>query len=503
MNNIGNEKKIFSSLKVKIMLSMLCIALIPLLCLAALQSSQFSSVLEDNIKEQSVGLAELNRNALSDWLDTKATQLTNMMDAHPEFQEMDMGYIRSVLNYLQVSNSDIELASVVDKDGNIGAPGINLKERDYFKAVVETKEYAVSDIIINSESGNRQIVVAVPLLDQRDNFNGLIASYVGLDVLSDTVGKITIAETGFGFLLSPNGNIIYHPDTEIVGENFRDLGLNEDTLHAFEKEILAKDTGFLTYRDNQGLEKIAAFSTVAKSGWKVVVTAPSNEVYAEVQAMVRTSIILISVAVLLVIILAFFLADFLAKPIKQVSEYLNILANADFTQDVPKNLMKRKDEIGVLAKSMDTMRQSIRRVVQDVISEAAIVKDNVLTSTTNMVDLSANIEEVSATTEEMSASMEETAASTEQMNASSTEIENSVVLVATKAQNGAGIAEEIKERAQSLKENAELSQKAAYDIRNDIDSGMRTALEQTKAVEKIYLLTESIWRSQTKQICLL
>ncbi len=143
------------------MLSMLCLALIPLLCLATLQSSQFSSSIQNSIKEQQTSLAELNRNSLSDWLDNKAAQLSNNLDAHPEFQEMDMEYIRSVLHYVEVSDSDVELASVVDKDGNIGTAGINLKERDYFQEVVETKEYAVSDIIINSETGNEQVVVAV------------------------------------------------------------------------------------------------------------------------------------------------------------------------------------------------------------------------------------------------------------------------------------------------------------------------------------------------------
>ncbi|MBM7541241.1 methyl-accepting chemotaxis protein [Amphibacillus cookii] len=358
--------KFFGTLKFKLMVTMLCIALIPLLGLSIMQSSQLSNTLQNNIKEQSMSLAELNRNSLNDWLDTKAEQLSNMLDAHPEFQEMDMEYIRSVLNYIEVSNSDVELASVVDKDGNIDTPGINLKERDYFVAAEETKEYAVSDIIINNETGNEQIVVAVPLLDQNNNFNGLIASYVGLNVFSDTVGKISFAETGFGFLMSDQGNIIYHPDDNISGENYENLDLNEETLQAFEEDILGEESGFVTYTDNLGDEKIAAFSTVDKTGWRIVVSAPTSEVYAEAQAVAQSSAFIIVIVVLLVIVIAVFSANMLAKPIVQVSKHLNVLANADFTQAVPEKLMKRKDEIGGLVHSMNQMQGSLLDLIKSV-----------------------------------------------------------------------------------------------------------------------------------------
>ncbi|MCZ0702274.1 methyl-accepting chemotaxis protein [Natronobacillus azotifigens] len=404
----------FKTLKFKFMLTMLCIALIPLLGLAIMQSIQLSNTLQNNIKEQSMSLAELNRNSLNDWLDTKAAQLSNMLEAHPEFQEMDMEYIRYVLNYIEVSNSDVELASVVDKDGNIDTPGINLQERDYFVEAKETKEYAVSDIIINSETGNEQIVVALPLLDQSNDFNGLIASYVGLDVFSDTIGKISFAETGFGFLMSAQGNIIYHPDDNIAGENYTNLDLNDETMQAFEQEILGKETGFVTYTDNLGDEKIAAFSSVPKTGWRIVVTAPTSEVYAEAQAVAQKSVFLIMTVVMLVIVIAFILANMLSKPIVQASKHINVLANADFTQTVPEKLMKRKDEIGDLAQSMNQMQGSLLDLIKSVSGAT-----NQLS--TSSEELSQSASEVTEGSKQIATTMQELSSGTEaQANSSGT-----------------------------------------------------------------------------------
>jgi len=120
------------------------------------------------------------------------------------------------------------------------------------------------------------------------------------------------------------------------------------------------------------------------------------------------------------------------------------------------------------------------------------VKENVSLSSQNLTELAFHIEDVSATTEEMSAGMEETAASAEQMNATSIEIENAVESIALKAQNGSMIASEINKRAQDLRGSSLKSQQSAHDIRETIDADMRTSIEQSKAVEKINLLSQSI-----------
>lgn len=120
------------------------------------------------------------------------------------------------------------------------------------------------------------------------------------------------------------------------------------------------------------------------------------------------------------------------------------------------------------------------------------------------MELVAQIEDVSATSEEMSAGMEETAASAQEMNATSVEIENAVESIASKAQTGSVVAIEISKRAQDLKDNAIISQKTAHDLRQTIDLDMRTSIEQSKAVEKINVLTESILQitSQTNLLAL-
>jgi methyl-accepting chemotaxis protein len=88
--------------------------------------------------------------------------------------------------------------------------------------------------------------------------------------------------------------------------------------------------------------------------------------------------------------------------------------------------------------------------------------------------------------------MEETAASTQEMNATSAEIENAIESVAEKAQHGAQTGNEINQRAAELG----VSFKESYDngqrIFANVTKKLEKALEESKAVEQINVLADSI-----------
>ncbi len=115
-----------------------------------------------------------------------------------------------------------------------------------------------------------------------------------------------------------------------------------------------------------------------------------------------------------------------------------------------------------------------------------------------------DVEEVSATTEELSANMEETAASAEEMSATSQDIERAVQSIAQKSQEGATQAGEINKRAEDTKANVQASQKKAKEIFTSTKSELESAIESSKVVEQINVLSDSIMdiTSQTNLLAL-
>ena len=495
--------KYFNSIKFRLTIILICVALIPLLSLSLFQLDQFKTILDNDVREHELSIAKSSADSIDSWVDRKVSQLKEIYKAHPEFNKMDFSVIKNITTPINESDSEIESIIYTDASGGNGGT-INVSDREYFQKARDTKKVAIADITVNKSSQKRNIPISIPILDESNNFKGIIASLISIEAMENSIGKVKIADSGYAFLLTSKGDFIYHPDKERVGKAYKDSIQNQETIDIFTKQILAKDEGITTYTDDTGVKKVAAFSTVKSTGWKVVTTVPESEVYNVIDKSIVTVGIFILIAIAFVLFISILMAGIIAKPIRLSVNFLNVMAGADFTQNIPASFRKRKDEIGVLANSMDTMRESIKALVADVANESNAVKNNIANSSESMQELSIQVSDVSATTEEMSASMEETAATAEQMNATSLEIQHAIEVIAGKAQNGSQIAEEISKRAQDLKGNAESSQRTAHDIRNNIDAEIRVAIEQTKAVEQINVLTEAILQitSQTNLLAL-
>ncbi|MBC2397853.1 methyl-accepting chemotaxis protein [Clostridium tetanomorphum] len=214
-------------------------------------------------------------------------------------------------------------------------------------------------------------------------------------------------------------------------------------------------------------------------------------------------VISIGVGVIVLIIALRYILKGVIKPINNVLIKLKDMSNneGDLTQYIDVN---SNDEIGELAKNINEVQDSFRNIIATIIDESSNVENIVNTTNENINMLTSQIENTSAATEEIASGMDEAAVATEEMNGKAIEIENAINLIAEKAHNGANIVEEISKRAENLKQNAKNSQNATNEIRINMEKELRMAIEKSKAVDQINLLTESIFQitSQTNLLAL-
>ncbi|SUY46110.1 methyl-accepting chemotaxis sensory transducer [Clostridium putrefaciens] len=214
--------------------------------------------------------------------------------------------------------------------------------------------------------------------------------------------------------------------------------------------------------------------------------------------------IMMVVTIAIEIILSLTISKSIVKPLEISVEYLNTISRGDLTLEVPEIFNKRKDEIGIMGKSMVLMKESLTELIRSLKIESSNIESIVNSTLQNVSDLNANIEEVSATTEELSAGMEETAASSEEMNASSEEIERAVQSIANRAQDGAVSAARISKRAIDIKSEVIESQQKMSVIFSNNKESLEKAIENSKVVKQINILSESIMQitSQTNLLAL-
>jgi methyl-accepting chemotaxis protein len=212
--------------------------------------------------------------------------------------------------------------------------------------------------------------------------------------------------------------------------------------------------------------------------------------------------IILGAAIVISTLVTILFSRSLNKDFKILGNYFNTLATGNFKVNLPEGYTKRKDDFGVLGNEIETMKESVAKLVGSAKVEADKIISVVANVNGNMKELNTNIEDVAATTEELAASMEETAASAEAMTTTSNEIETASRSIAKKSQEAALQVIEISKRAKNTKQDVQLSKEQANAIGLEIEGKLKQALEQSKVVAQIGVLTESIM-SITEQTNLL
>ncbi|WP_244648371.1 methyl-accepting chemotaxis protein [Ruminiclostridium herbifermentans] len=363
----------------------------------------------------------------------------------------------------------------------------------YIKA--SSGQRTASDPFISKVTNGVVVAFAVPIKDNQGNIIGVVLSVRDSNELSNLVSNIKFGEDSSAFMINKNGTTVAHKDKNLVFEYYnvfteveKDSSLEQ--MAAFMKEMTEGKSGVGEYEYNG--DKYAAYSPVSGTDWSLAITIPKSVAMEKVSHLLKI-IMNISIAFLLVsLLLTYIIAKGFCKPIELATNHMKILAEGDFSKEVPKKYTKNQSEIGVLAKSMESMQKSLRSIITDVINKSSDVSQ-MLTSINSEVDeLNFKIEEISSTTQEMSAGTEQTAASTEEMNATAEEIEAAIESIATKAHEGTITANNVSTMSGEMKKNAISSKETAMEIyvRNKAD--LQNAIEQSKAVDQIHVLSQSI-----------
>jgi methyl-accepting chemotaxis protein len=102
-------------------------------------------------------------------------------------------------------------------------------------------------------------------------------------------------------------------------------------------------------------------------------------------------------AVILSLLIAILTARLVTSPIKQTMEVIRKIAEGDLTQEIA---LSSRDEIGVLAQSVDTMRQKMGEAVGQSVAMSKNLSDAASQQAASLEETSSSIEEMSAQTKQ-------------------------------------------------------------------------------------------------------
>lgn len=408
----------------------------------------------------------------------------------------------------EVQRSGHKSIMIADTNGithSTTGDSVDIHDREYFIKAL-SGEHAVSDPMVSKTDGSIVVAFAVPIKEGNKVTGVLVARRDGNE-LSNYTNEMQNSSQEV-YMINTEGTTIANKDQSRVADMFNifeEYKANPELeqLHNIQKKMTEGESGIGEYTFN-GETKYAGYYPVEGTSWSLCVTAPKSLAMAKVEDLTNTMLSLSILFLLIGIGLTILIARNISHPIKEITKYLNVIATGDFTGDISKKLLVKRDEIGSLANSLDKMKSSMREMMKAVADESFTVSEMLTSINNNMNSLNESIEEISSTTEQLSAGTEETAASSEEMNATSLEIEKAIESIAEKAQEGAATVGRVSSMSEEMKTSAISSKQEAMKIYSKAKVNLQNAIEQSKAVEQINELSNTILEitSQTNLLSL-
>ncbi len=145
--------------------------------------------------------------------------------------------------------------------------GQDWSDRAYFRQMVRSRRPVFSDVVPDGPGGAEVIVVAVPISGNQGEFMGLLAGMFRLKAQAVSafyggIVKLRLGENGQTFLVDSSGQVIYHSDTDRIGENY--------STQPAVQEVLAGQVGARRVTGQKGEVIVAAFAPVPGTSWGLV-----------------------------------------------------------------------------------------------------------------------------------------------------------------------------------------------------------------------------------------
>ena len=395
-------------------------------------------------------------------------------------------------------NNTIEYFGISDKNGmrySVDGSSFFIGDKDWYKAAIGGKNF-ISEPIANPKTDGLQIILSVPIYDDEQNILGVFSAAINGLALTDLIDDITIGETGGCYIIGASGRTIADKDIELVKnqENSIKNAISDPKLKSiadFEQKVLASSEAGLGRFTYEGEEEIAAYSPMKTTNWKVILSAPINELTDSLR-LLKITMRIIGVIILIVsIILTAVIALTIVNPIRSTVQALKNIADGD--GDLRVRLpIKRNDEIADLSKYFNRTIEKIGNSIKMVGSGTQEMEQIGNELATNMTEtasaihqISTNIEGVKQQALTQAASVTQTSATIEQIIKTITQLNGMIESQAASVAESSSTIEQMVGNINSITQTLAKTDDAIKNLAGATAEGKETLLLSNTVTQKI------------------
>ena len=319
-------------------------------------------------------VAHTASNTISNQLESVVNAITQI-SADADFSDVaDVSAIRSKCISVARDNSMYVKVDMTDRDGKgLNDDSLNWSDDPAYREVIETNKAVVGEPYFYEKTGKVVMDVTVPIISNDINklLRAVLRITVDVNVFSNVIGQISIGDTGYAMVVDAKGNIIAHPDSELIPQQMNYISLasqdgSYQTMADCVSSAIAGESGFGEVTLD-GVSKYVSYAPISNAeGWSCIMVATPSEHTGNIYNSIIIGSIVAAICFVLSVLLIIAIVKKIIKPVKQCSDQIVTLSHGDLHQpplDFGNNIDK---EISQLSESTNLISKNINEVITDI-----------------------------------------------------------------------------------------------------------------------------------------
>ncbi|MEI6309190.1 MAG: methyl-accepting chemotaxis protein [bacterium] len=513
---IRQQRGLFNSLQVRLMLIFLVVTLIPIATIGYLSFADAQAILQDQAFLKLEAVRDAKKEQILDNFSQRisqadfaagsveTSQAMALLQPYDAAAQADGSLNVSTPSYLAVyakidplyrpfldamrlrdllliCGSHGHVLYSTSKESDLGTNLVTGPYKDsglarLWQKVRSTGKTAMEDMVQYAPSGEPALFVGAPALDKT---TGAVTGVVVLQLDNARLTALVSQKAGMG---SSGEVLVVGQDSLMRSDTTRGGKILETIVTSLAvQEALQGKTGHLSATDYQGNLALIAYTNLglkeipdlgANFDWGLVAKIDQAEAYASIVLLGNQILLIAGIAALLVILVAFFAARWIASPIRSMALAAARVAEGDLT--VESSSSRRSDEIGTLARTFKGMVDALRSQVQAILA--------------GVNSLAATSAEIQATVSQLAASATQSAAAVSETTATVEEVRQTAKLASQKARQVSESTQEVAQTSQRGEQSVSQAADAMNRIREQMNSIAASILrlsEQSQAIGEI------------------
>lgn len=282
----------------------------------------------------------------------------NTLDYHKTFRELPLAQhlvkyqdIFPVLSYLnERGDEEVKVIGGLDVEAYS-----NFADRDWFrKSLRHPNQVMIWGPYDSPELKEPALVFTMARVEYfGDRFAGFLKGCLPLRAITHFLSETSVGESGFVTLIDKDRKVLFSTLQKDVLARMLSAEEN-DSCSSLSEDCLGKNQRGEFF----GIDCFAAASEVSSLGWSVIVTMPHKEFMLTLTRMKFATLGVAIGAIFVGSLLAFAMGEKFLRHLRQITDHTRKVASGNLRARI---ILKRDDELKVLADSVNDMTESIAR----------------------------------------------------------------------------------------------------------------------------------------------